>query len=228
MLLSTSHNFIFVHVPKTAGSSLHRVLEPYDRTSTRTLWRSFSRRLPVTESPERAHFRIHATATEIRAKLSPDVYDRFLSFAVVRNPFDHAVSHFEYMKQYRSQRIAQRFARMSFLEYLELRARLRRPWERLFLRMPDQSYFLVDTKDNLLVNRVIRFEALATEFRDLATVLNLDFRELPSVNRTRSRAREQALEDHYGTDAEAMVRRIYARDFELFGYDLALPIGSPG
>ena len=94
MLLSTSHNFIFLHVPKTAGSSLHRVLEPYARTSTRTLWRSFSRRLPVTESPERAHFRIHATAAEIRAELSPAVYDSFLSFAVVRNPFDHAVSHF--------------------------------------------------------------------------------------------------------------------------------------
>jgi hypothetical protein len=219
MLLSVSHRFIFVHVPKTAGSSLHNALLPYARPDTRTFWRRVSRWLPIVESPERAHFRIHAPASEIRAKLSPEVYDRFLSFAVVRNPFDHAVSHYEYMKQYRSPRIARRFADMSFSDYLRFRLAPRRPWDRLFARMPDQSYFLVDRAGRLLVSRLLHFETLSEEFRDLAAELGLTSRELPSVNRTEARSKERPFESYYDAETEALVRRLYARDLALLGYD---------
>lgn len=222
MLLSLSHRFIFVHVPKTAGSSLHKALEPCARPPARSFWRSLSRRLPIVEAPERAHFRIHAPASEIRAKLSPEVYDRFLSFAVVRNPFDHAVSHYEYMKQYRSPRIARRFAETSFADYLRYRLAPRRPWDRIFARMPDQSYFLVDRAGRLLVNRLLHFETLSDEFRDLAAELGLTSPELPAINRTEARARGRPFESYYDVETEALARRLYARDLALLGYGEAL------
>lgn len=36
MILSTTHRFIFVHVPKTAGTALTAALEPYGVIGTRT------------------------------------------------------------------------------------------------------------------------------------------------------------------------------------------------
>lgn len=223
MLYSPDYRFIFVHVPKTAGSSLHHTLAPFATVPKRNLLNSLTRRLPIVEAPERAHFRIHDSAAIIRAKLSPAVYDALTSFAVVRNPFDHAVSHYEYMKQYRSPEIAARFAEMSFRDYLAYRETPRRPWDRLFVRMPDQSYFLCDKAGRLLVTDVLKFEELAAGFADLADRLGLPVRELPRVNPTKSRREKKPFQHYYDAETTALVQRIYARDFPTFGYPGELP-----
>ena len=61
MILSQSHKFLFVHVPKTAGTALTAALSPFGVTGTRHLWRRLLRRLPVTESPDHAYLRKHET-----------------------------------------------------------------------------------------------------------------------------------------------------------------------
>ena len=218
MILSLTHNFIFVHVPKAAGSALTLALRPYSCTPQRTLWASAKRRLPIVEPPGVAHFRIHETAARIRRKLSPEVYAGFHSFAAVRDPFDHAVSHYEYMKQYRSSRIAARFAEMSFEAYLAHRLETRGPLDRLFVRLPDQCHFLVDDDRRLAVDRLLRFERLAEDFRALVEDLGLGEAQLRSVNKTKSRSDGRSYRDYYDATTEDMVRVLYARDFDMLGY----------
>ena len=218
MLLSTSHNFIFVHVPKTAGSSMHNALKPFALQDRRSLWSSLKRRLPVTEKPGEAHFRIHDSALIIRNKLSRQVYVSFLSFAVVRNPFSHAVSHFRYMSQYRSDKIARRFDGMSFRDYLAYRSERRKFGDRLFVRLPDQSHFLVDETGALMIDRILRFESLDDDFQALALDLKLGDVQLEKHNLTKSRRGGPGYKTHYDAETEELVRRIYARDFRLFGY----------
>lgn len=220
MLFSPDYNFLFVHVPKTAGSSLDMALRPYCISPKRTLLRSFSRRLPIVEDPLKAHFRIHDTAAFIRKKFSPRVYDQMTSFAVVRNPFDHAVSHFEYMKQYRSAKIAEKFAQMSFHDYLHYRSSPRLCLDRIFARLPDQSYFLCDPLGTVRVNHVLRFETLQEDFNTLARSLKLPSCELPRVNPAKSRRADHTT--YYDDAAIELVRRIYIRDFQCFGYSLEL------
>ncbi|MGR3712685.1 MAG: sulfotransferase family 2 domain-containing protein [Shimia sp.] len=220
MLLSLSHKFLFVHVPKTAGSAIHDTLQPYAVTQERTLLRSLSRKLPTKENPSKAHFRIHDTAAHIRQKLGADVYDSFLSFAVVRNPFDHAVSHFEYMKQYRSPKIAQQFADLDFLSYLKLRSVPRRAHQRIFAYLPDQAYFLVDENDSVMVRQVIKFENLEAGLKRLCEDLGLEYRSLPKYNVTKSRnSKVRKTLDYFGPQEVSLVQEIYKRDFALFDYD---------
>ncbi len=222
MLLSPEYKFVFVHVPKTAGSSLDMALRPYCISPKRTLWRSLTRRLPIVEAPHRAHFRIHDTADFIRRKLSPDVYDRLTSFAVVRDPFDHAVSHYEYMKQYRSPKIAENFSQMSFLDYLTYRTTPRRSFDRIFARLPDQSYFLCDRRGDVQVKQVLKFENLQADFNALAKTLNLPHFELPKINPARSRKADTNVASYFDDATAQLVRKIYARDFENFGYSTQL------
>ncbi len=223
MLYSSDYKFLFIHVPKTAGSSLHRVLQPLSVEPKRTLMSSLTRRLPIVEPPDRAHFRIHDTARTIRAKLSPTVYDGLTSFAAVRNPFDHAVSHYEYMKQYRSPKIAERFAGISFIDYLQFRAQPMRTGDRLFVRMPHQSYFLCDADGQRLVTKVLKFETIDADYAALAETLGLPVHELPRVNATKSRKGREPFQTYYDDKAVDLVRRIYAPDFETFGYAKDLP-----
>lgn len=218
MILSLSHRFIFVHVPKTAGWSMMDTLKPYDRPNPKTLWRSFTRRLPVTEGPETAHFRVHETARNMIAKLSRPVWDSFFTFAVVRDPFDHAVSHYEYLKQHRSASVARRFQGLSFEDYLA--DRQKRPFLKhtIFVRMPDQAHFVLDADGRLAVNRILRFETLAADWAGVTSEIGLPGLELLYVNKTKAKSDRKPYTAYYTPETEQTVRRLYRRDFELFGY----------
>jgi hypothetical protein len=223
MILSIEHRFLFVHVPKTAGTALAAALARYHEGPRRTLWRSLMRRLPVTEAPDRAYLRKHETAADIRAKLSPAVFDRFLRFACVRHPYDHAVSHYEFMKEFRIPLVARKVAAMSFADYL--RYRMRPPFwnDTFFARLPDQAHFLIDGQGRLLVNRLLRYETLEADFARLAAELGLGDLTLPRVNETRARPAHRPVASYYDAEAKALADRLYARDFALFGYRPELP-----
>lgn len=223
MILSTSHNFIFVHVPKTAGTAMTAALEPFAVGGTRTRWRRFLRRLPLHEAPARAYYRKHETAAAMRRRMTPAVFDAFFRFTVVRNPFDHAVSHYEYLKEFRNARLAARFAAMPFADYLRHRLEPGHWRDRAFIRLPDQAHFLVDGGGRLLVQRLMRFETLADDFARLAADLGLGGLRMERINPTRARADKRPFQSYYDAETEDLLRRLYARDFALLGYSADLP-----
>lgn len=221
MIISTSHGFLFVHVPKTAGTALMQALEPFSTNPKRTLVGSVLRRLPIVEAPEKAYLRGHEPAFRMRAKLSPQVFDRFFRFAVVRNPYDHAVSHYEFMKQFRIERLAARVRKMSFVEFL--RFRMKRPFwtDTIFAHQPEQSWFVADHDNRLLVNRILYYETLQSDFERLAADLRLGEVTLRKVNPTKTKAETRSFAsyaDYYDAESLELVRQIYARDFGNFGY----------
>lgn len=227
MILSTSHNFLFVHVPKTAGTAMASALEPFAVRGTRTGLRRTLRWLPLREAPERAYFRKHETAAAMRFKLGPQVFDRFVRFTVVRNPFEHAVSHYEYLKEFRNPRKAAEFAAMSFDEYLHWRTIARGPFVPSFSVLPDQTHWLVDRKGRLLVDRVLRFENLAADFDSLIEVIGLSSIRMHRINPTKAKAEGRSLASYYDSVTADQVRELYARDFRNFGYSLEMPQGEP-
>lgn len=226
MILSVSHNFIFVHVPKTAGTAMTAALEPFGVTGTRTLWRRLLRRLPLREAPDRAYFRKHETARDIERKMGPVAFGGFHRFTVVRNPFDHAVSHYEYLKEFRNVSMAARFAQMSFAQYLDWRMTARGIFVPFFTVLPDQSHFLVDDSgERLLVDQILRFERLADDFAALTHHLGLPEITLERINPTRAKSGGRSLASYYDDATLAAVRKLYARDFRLLGYSTDLPPG---
>jgi len=225
VILSTSHRFIFVHVPKTAGTAMTAALEPFAVTGTRTPFRRALRWLPVREAPDRAYFRKHETAADMRAKLGPEVFNGFFRFSVVRNPFDHAVSHYEYLKEFRNAKKAAEFAAMSFADYLDWRTTARGMFVPSFSVLPDQAHWLIDRAGALLVDRVIRFEALSESWPGLMADLGLPGVELRYVNRTQAKSDKRPLVSYYDPATADRVRSLYARDFDLFGYSRDLPTG---
>lgn len=225
MLLSTSHKFIFVHIPKTAGSALHNALLPYATLKRRTLFGSALRRLPIVEDAASAHFRIHDTAKKIRTKLSCEVWDQYYSFAVVRNPFDHAISHYEYMKQYRHKNTAEVFAKLSFEQYLQYRLSPRRIYDRFFAKLPNQSYFVADN-GVVLVDKIIKYENLAVEISRLSEKLLGTALDLKRTNVTKSR-RIDGKNDYYKSqNAIDLVLELYSEDFDVFSYSRKPSFGS--
>ena len=208
MLLSLEKNFIFIHIPKTAGTSITRALRPWCLKPKPTPWRRLLSRLPVPEAPEKANFKQHDRAAWLRRKLPPQFYDGAYKFAVVRNPFALVVSNYQHLQRKtsrRRRRQAQRWDFKAFLRYLERKNRLARV---------DQTSWISDRDGKLIVDEVLRFETLAEQFTVLAGRLGLPG-ELPRSN-VGAPVDYRAV---YDDEAKAIVRRLYVRDFERFGYE---------
>jgi hypothetical protein len=218
VLISHSHGFIFVHISKTAGTSLKRTLAPYCSQPPRTGLRQLLSHLPVKEDPASVAFRVHATARWARLKIGASLFDRYRRFTVVRNPFDRAVSNYHFLLQRPEHHSHRHIRHMSFDEYL--RFLKRRSWH----RDPTQRFRVVDARGGLLCNRILRFETLDTDFAALCRELGIAADE-GLVHRNASTHRPY--HEYYESRAtrEALVD-LFACDFEAFGY--ATEVQGPG
>lgn len=221
MLISSTHRFIFVHIPKTAGTSITHALEPLCINVPFSAKTAILRGLPIKKSPEKTWFQMHDTAAFIRRKLGADTYQGFTSFAVVRNPFDHAISHYEFLKTYRYKRFFRKVQALSFEQYLAWRMSGPRHSFKsrtgLFARLPDQGYYVTDQNNNLMVSRLLRFETLTQDLKSFAGDLGF---ELPELDHHRRSARNEAGNAQYLTPgAVQAITELYDRDFSLFDYD---------
>jgi len=211
MLISHSHRFIFVHISKTAGSSMKRALAPYCSQPPRVGLRKVLSHLPVRENPYKVAFRPHTTARWARLKLSPPVFDSYCRFTVVRNPFDRAVSNFHFVQQRPEHHTHAHVKDLTFDGYLDFL--LRRRWS----HDPTQLARLVDGRGNLLCDPILKFENLDAEFRALWQRLGLDGE--PALPR-RNTSRHAHYLEYYGERATRdKVVDLFGADFDAFGYD---------
>lgn len=91
MIVSHKHKFIFVAIPRTGTHYIRTVfsdlLGPDDWEQENLFG---TKRLPIKVLAQKNHG--HISISEIKNHLSPDVFDNYLKFAFIRNPFDRFVS----------------------------------------------------------------------------------------------------------------------------------------
>ena len=83
-----SDKFIFVRVPRTASSSMEKFLKDYHEEKYDEMC-NFSRSMRLS----------HMTIKTLKEK-NPDILDRKIKFAFVRNPFDRIVSYYHYYSRF--------------------------------------------------------------------------------------------------------------------------------
>ncbi|MEL6645480.1 MAG: sulfotransferase family 2 domain-containing protein [Pseudomonadota bacterium] len=206
MYLSLERQFLFVHIPKTAGSSIREAVAPYCVQRNRTPWRRVSSYLPLREDPHRAYLRGHDTAAQARRKLGGDLFDRLYRFAVVRNPYDLAVSYFAFLKKHPHLKRHKQAVSLSFEDFL-------RRWARGQRR--DQSRFVEDRAGRMIVPHILHFETLAQDLERTGRDIGVDFGAVRRVN-----ASDRGdYRSYYTPGARALVERLFARDLAHWEYD---------
>lgn len=137
-------DFIFIHINKTAGSSIEKAL------GMRFL---------------------HMTAREKLEELGPDRWKERFSFTIVRNPWDKVVSHYHYRLKTNKTGLGEHH--ISFQEWVHLAYRRQDPRfhnpPKMFL---PQWEWICDEKGECLVDFVGRFESLGHDFAKICRRLN--------------------------------------------------------
>lgn len=196
---------IFVHVPKTGGGTIRHALSPYRQAQSSSIARRATSFLPVMEPLDKLHIRMHDSAAWMRRKIGPALYDRFLSFAIVRDPYDRAISEYEFLRQRPSHRRHSRAMQWTFTDFVRQKP----------ARSCVQVGMIADPSDRLLVDRLVRFEAMAEGVNAILEQIGVPER-IGSGRRNMSvrRPRESYLTD----EAVEVINRRSARDFVVLGY----------
>lgn len=207
MMVSLEKNFVFIHVPKTAGGSLRAWLQPWSLPTDRSVAKRLLTHVPIRVSPENIHFRTHDRALDAQRKLGTALFTRLHSFAVIRNPYAHAVSYHHFVQRDIRRRRGARFRGFSFEEGLLFRLRRLKP--------QNQTHMITDRHGRIIVDRVMHFENLAAELETLRRDLGLPPAPLGHLNKTNV----APYQTFYCARTRGLVERLYAMDFALFPYD---------
>jgi hypothetical protein len=207
----TGADFVFVHVPRTGGKSITRMLLRHGQES-------------VPGQPSR-----HTTAREARALLGEARWSRAYRFGFVRNPWDRLLSLYLFHLQTPEQLLASTgqaasrgfvAAHRAFTGFADFAAFLRwfaegpRGTDEVERHRIGQLGYLGDEHGALLVDRVGRYEHLARDAAEIAAQLGVAAPSLPWLN--------GHLRPHYGryydVTTRALVERACADEIRRFDY----------
>ena len=215
MPVSHAHKTIFVHVPRTAGSSIEQVLGIWGDDNKGTLTPARPDMLFGLVGTKALQ---HLNARDVRDRLGDEVYRSYFKFAIVRNPYDRVVSTYHIRKKHFPK------IQMSFPDFVQKRIAGKKSFFRdLFMSKAEkaledqfegQHEFLSDEKGALLVDFIGKYESLDGDFEKIGDRLGLKVK-LPKTNLSR----HEDYRKYYDEELKKTVRDVYRKDFEAFGYE---------
>lgn len=212
-MISYKCGCIFVHIPKTGGTSIEKIIWPDDddrcsKNLCMGLVDGFHNKYQTGGLQ-------HLLASQIRQEVGSEVFNDYFKFAIVRNPWDKAISQYIYMAERRDLRQFLGLSETdSFKQYLVLiQKKLHVQWE-------SQHKFILDENGEGMVDYVGRFERFGDEvsgiFQELKARRGVDV-EVDEIPHLRKSSRNH-YRSYYDAEAREMVAHIYKKDIEYFGY----------
>jgi hypothetical protein len=218
MLVSHGRKLVFVHIQKTGGDTVSRLMGE--------------------SIPDIFCFKAkHEFAVKAAAEL--ERWNEYFKFAFVRNPWDRLVSWYSMIRDAETIRWHQ------ILTNQRRRSHFRQPrenklwryvldnsstFEEFIINCTDeievdegvyysfaynQLDYIADSNDDLLVDFIGRFESFGSDLYKVYDRLGLELGSIPHENRS--------VRGHYSTfytpETETIVRKRFQRDIEYFGYE---------
>ena len=217
-IINNSKNFIFVHVPKAAGTSVTNALSKY--TTYRDLEIGGTHFGEQIQPAYKKRFGLgkHTPASGIRSIIGQEVWQNMFTFSIVRNPYDRVVSTYRFLNKWEGtpEKIKielQKFKNIN--DYI-----LSDMWEESdgpdFIFKP-QTFWLTDVNDRskVMVDFVGKLESLDDDLNYIMSVIEgkkLEVVKSPKLNTTEGsfKLNEPSVEK---------INNYYARDFKFFGYE---------
>ena len=212
MILSRGRKYLFIHAPKTGGTSMALSLESRAMKDDIMLGdtpKAVKRRKRLVDVRTAGRLWKHSTLADLDGLVAADEIDDLFIFTMVRNPWDRMVSYYHWLR-------GQSFEHPSvdLAKGLGFEAFVAEPLIAQSFSRADAASYVTDAQGVERKCLYIRLEHLA---RDVAPLeAHLDFTlDVPHVNRS---ARAVEYREAYSDAARARVAEYCSVDIARFGY----------
>jgi hypothetical protein len=209
MLLSTEKNFLFIHIPKTGGSSINHLLYPYRNFEYSTT--------------------NHLTIENYKNWVDTGLFNSLFKFSFVRNPWDLQVSTWRYsvrnfgmtidFKSYILWKFLDETNVLDYHKYVNLTEedKIEEHIKNAFYinRVP-QMYFLISENGKIMVDYIGNLETIESDMEYICNKLDIDLQFVPKINV--SNVENESYQDYYDEETKKIVGDRFRLDCELFGY----------
>jgi hypothetical protein len=217
-IINNKYKFIFIHIPKTAGTSLSvyygQIMTPIDveiggSAIGEILQPYYMKRFGINK---------HSAANTFKYILGDKVFNDYYKFCFVRNPFDRIVSVYKFLKTWLPNSMATEHAKIfenfnSLMDMLNSEYWQNTPGvDNMF---QPQAYWVLDVNNKMLVDYVGRVENIVTDIHALNKSLNL---ELPMFDISLNQSLKNKENITITKGGIELIKNRYAIDFDTFNY----------
>jgi hypothetical protein len=206
MLISTSHKFIFIHIPKTAGTSIRSVLNKHAAQTNKVMQKVHQKNKMIKSE--------HIGASDIKHILEGNLWKKYFKFAFVRNPWEIMLSHYLYFSNRKGWSLLhQRAKKLTFNKFID--------W--YFLRAPKVNYnkgfrrgfeYFIEINNEQVLDFIGKFENLKEDFASICKKLNIQEIDLPIKNKSDHKHYNFYYNDH----AKRLVKNAFEKHLDYFKY----------
>ena len=212
MILSHGRKYIFVHIPKTGGTSLALALESKamkDDVMLGDTPKAKKRRNRVKDVKTTGRLWKHSKLSDIYGLVDQAQVEDYFVFTLVRNPWDRMVSYYHWLRE-------QMFdhPHVALAKRLEFSPFLNDPMTQAVMGADGATRYVSDRDGVDRCDLYLRLEHLVQDVAVLEEALEMRLGVLPHANRS-TRGAYQA----YYSDADAaLIERLFTPDITRFGY----------
>ena len=222
-LISHRHKFIFIHIYKTAGTSVTASLLrhssfkdrlAYDYLITKKLSNTIDRIFNSWDDGKKwlTGYHKHSQAIEIREHLGSSCFDEYYKFSFVRNSWDWLVSLYFYIRRENTHINHHLANQLNFKEFLQ---------NYLETNPPLQLDFISDSQGKIIVDKIGCFEQLQQDFAEILDRIQIEDRQYNSPNLkviNMSSNRSRNYQQYYDGESSNWVEEYFQPDIAYFKF----------
>jgi chondroitin 4-sulfotransferase 11 len=194
MIISDSHNFVFVATTKTGSTSIENHLKFYQSTKYKITHLNDS-------------YNKHCSLKIIYGKFP--FIENYFKFAMVRNPFDWVVSWYFYRK---SRQNKNNTKNISFKKWLIDENSSAYNIKGIGLSL--SQYDIINCNADIKIDFIGRYENIQKDFNVICDKIGIPQQQLPHKNKTK----HKHYTEYYDDETREIVAQKYEKDIEYFGY----------
>jgi len=189
-MICENNNFIFIHITKTAGTSVHHF---FNKQNTK-------------EKNHNLKYYIKKNGQE--------KFNNFFIWSIVRNPFDRVLSLYFHKKRQGKKFIYSN--KYNFTDWIKI---IFGENKGLNWSFDTCSNWLKNNKEKIEVDFICKFETLDKDWKLLCKKLGIKYKKLPEKNKSKKR-KNKCYKKFYKGDEKAikLIEDFYQEDIENFNY----------
>lgn len=210
---------IFIHIPRTGGSTIEKLLdmENLDEKGFSNIHdekRLFGRIQDGTEDNYLSTHLQHLTAHEIKQRVGEEIWNNYFKFTIVRNPWDRIISIYKYgdgsLKNKLKTVTEKKYKKIGFNEFLD---KIQEIELRNIHLLP--QYNFINYNNKLMLDYIGYFENYNQVIQEIFKILDLNLKEIP---KSRKSNRLNFYPFYYTPNRFKKIKRMYKEDIVKLNY----------